>query len=111
MNNYIYYGWVDYKNNRYLVNKYPIVEKQNITGIITYVVDQYLVVGDHQSTRYIESHLLDKDRQFKDDKVGMLTLDYNNALNFVKRKKLGRESYLLNELQKIEEAKIETCGE
>ena len=111
MNNYIYYGWVDYKNNRYLVNKYPIVEKQNITGIETYVVDNFLYIGDHQSTRYIESHLLDKDRQFKDDKVGMLTLDYNNALNFVKRKKLGRESYLLNELQKIEEAKIETCGE
>ena len=109
--NYIYYGWVDYKNNRYLVNKYPIVEKQNITGIKTYVVDQYLVVGDHNSTRYIESHLLDKDLQFKEDRVGMLTLDYNNALNFVKRKKLGRESYLLNELQKIEEAKIEDCGE
>lgn len=111
MNNYIYYGWVDYKNNRYLVNKYPIVEKQNITGIKTYVVDQYLVVGDHNSTRYIESHLLDKDLQFKEDRVGMLTLDYNNALNFVKRKKLGRESYLLSELQKIEEAKIEDCGE
>lgn len=111
MNNYIYYGWVDYKNNRYLVNKYPIIDKLNITGIETYKVDQYLVVGDHESTQYIESHLLDKDRQFKEDKVGMLTLDYNNALNFVKRKKLGRESYLLNELQKIEEAKIEDCGE
>lgn len=111
MNNYIYYGWVDYKNNRYLVNKYPIIDTLNITGIETYKVDQSLYIGDHESTQYIESHLLDKDRQFKEDKVGMLTLNYNNALNFVKRKKLGRESYLFNELQKIQEAKIEDCGE
>lgn len=106
---YIYYGWVDYKNNKYLVNKYPIVEKQTIIGVKTYVVDQFLYIGNHNSTRYIESHLLDKERQFKEDKIGMMTLDYNSALNFVKKKKLERESYLLDELQKIQEAKIEDC--
>lgn len=112
MNDYIYYGWVDYQNQKYIVTKYPIINIMNTMFVTTYVIDTYLYIGDQQSTRYIESHLLDKDRQFNNgDKVGMITLDHRKAVEFVERKKKGRESYLLNELQKIKESTIEDCGE
>ena len=109
---FIYYGWVDYKNNRYLVNGYPIVETQDITGIKTYVVDNYLVVGEHHSTRYIEQHYIDSEIILnKGDRVGMMTLDHTKALKWVKEKKLEKESYLLDEVEKIQCAKIDDCGE
>ena len=109
---YLYYGWVDYENSRYLVSKYPIIEKQNLLGNDVYVVDVPLYVGDHYSTNHIEKQQLNRDLQFKNgDKVGMMSLDYLKAFKFVTRKKLGRESYLMDELQKIQEAKIEDCGE
>ena len=106
MNNYVYQGWVDHKNCNYSVHRYPIVEKQNITGIEAYVVDNYLVVGQHHSTRYIEEHYLDREIELSGDRVGLMSLDCDKAFEWVKEKKLKRESYLLDELEKIKATKI-----
>ena len=108
---YIYYGWVSPQDAKYSISKYPIVEKQNITGIKTYVVDNYLVIGQHHSTRYIEEHYLDTEIKLNYERVGLISLDYVKALKWVREQKLNMESKLIDELQKIQEAKIEDCGE
>ena len=106
MNNYVYYGWVDHKNCSYAVHKYPIVEKQNITGIEAYLLDNYLVIDEHHSTRYIEEYYLDREIELSEDRVGLMSLDCDKALKWVKEKKLKRESHLLDELKKIKSTKI-----
>ena len=108
---YIYYGWVSPQDAKYSVNRYPIIQEQDITGIKSYVVDNYLVVGQHHSTRYIEEHYLNSEIKLNYERVGLMSLNHAKALNWVKEQKLKLESKLLDDLQKIQEAKIEDCGE
>ena len=109
---YIYYGWVDHKDCKYGVYSYPIIEEKVMPfNIHCYVVDNYLVTSQQQSTRYIEDQYLDRELNIRKKVTGMMTLDHNKALKWVKEKKLKRESYLLGELEKIQTAKIDNCGE
>ena len=112
MQKYIYYGWVNEKEFKYSVSKFPIIEEQTYTGIKTYLVDNYLVVGDHNSTRYIEEdYHMNKELRFRTNCVGFMSLDNKKVLEWVKKQKMQKETRLLNDLEKIQEAKIDNCGE
>jgi hypothetical protein len=108
---YIYYGWVDNIEYKYGVYKYPIIEEKTIIGIHSYVVDQYLVTGQYQSTRYIEDPHLDRILNVRDGVSGMMSLDHNKVLEWVKEEKMKKETELLNAVEKIQCTKIDNCGE